>query len=1101
MSYFGSAGSTAGATNVSSQSCTLPASIVAGDVILVGFDWSNTNGATVNTPTGYTPTQNLVQGSLSVAEFAKVATGSEGGTTLTVTLTGTSTRCTLLAGVYRGNTGIPTGTALAIVAPNPTVASTTHTSETAVAPGGGEIVSFCYDKGSGASSSFSSSTYGATRLFEYGSSGTSTVSIGLFDSAGPVSSGAQGFGTITGTANVTAFISSVYAFTTAAQTLSPGGVASGEAVGSHTVSISGSSTQNITGLSGIGSAEAFGSDTVALAPSLLNVRQLNFSTSLEFTLRTINCSSVGVNISTHADMSVVAASLSGITPDAQGRINGIVTGLTANTQYYWQAFNGSTPFGAIGLTNTLPGSGSLATWTHAFWSCITQAATDAVGCDALRTLRPTLTSCLGDYDYADPSVATDVGQAAVWDTQQNSVPGLYAMERDCPHRYIRSDHDGAEGDNFDSTNPVAQNSINGLELAWPHSHFADSRSPQTALYHSVVIGRRRIIYIDIRTIDRSPGNNTDNGSKTMLGATQEAWLRNELIQPEPWKTLVMDTQWMGAADTSPPVKADWWPAYQTYQATVMGMTGWSTVREIVHGDCHCIGYATPTKNASWGGISVTCASQMAQTGGGRDLSTFSFDFNNSGTRGSCFVVFTYTDDGTTMQRTSTGYDATNVATYTFDTVTLEPVAPSGIASGEAIGSHTLTYKYTVTPSGLVTAEAFGSDTITKGPVNTSPTGVASSEAFGSATVQPGAVTAAPGGVATAEAFGSDTLSGVDHVTPTGLTSLETFGSDTVSPGAVSAAPSGIASAEALGSDVVGQGAVSVSPPAVTTAETFGSDILTTGAVTTAPSGVGTSEAFGSDTVSGLDHVSPTGLTSAEAFGSDTVAPGPVGTAPTGIASGEALGSDVVSAGGAVLSPSGVASAEAEGNPLVQPGVVTLLPSGILTAESLGSAVLTPGSVIVAPVALTSSEAFGSDSVSIGAVTVSPSGLTTAEAFGVQALHTGGVFILPAGFASLEAFGLPTAAGVVYVSPSGIGSVYAVGVPVVASSMHVSTTGLFFWDGTQVTALDLRGPWDETSVQAVTILGYWDGTQVLEIENYLTDDGYGFGLYGAGLYGG
>ena len=37
--------------------------------------------------------------------------------------------------------------------------------------------------------------------------------------------------------------------------------------------------------------------------------------------------------------------------------------------------------------------------------------------------------------------------------------------------------------------------------------------------------------LDIRNTDRSPVANTDNSSKTMLGATQLAWLQAQLSSP------------------------------------------------------------------------------------------------------------------------------------------------------------------------------------------------------------------------------------------------------------------------------------------------------------------------------------------------------------------------------------------------------------------------------------------------------------------------------------------------------------------------------------------------------------------------------------------
>ena len=47
----------------------------------------------------------------------------------------------------------------------------------------------------------------------------------------------------------------------------------------------------------------------------------------------------------------------------------------------------------------------------------------------------------------------------------------------------------------------------------------------------------------------------------MLGATQLAWLQAQLVQPEPLKIIVTDTQWLGSTVPTlgqDPEHGKWW---------------------------------------------------------------------------------------------------------------------------------------------------------------------------------------------------------------------------------------------------------------------------------------------------------------------------------------------------------------------------------------------------------------------------------------------------------------------------------------------------------------------------------------------------------------
>jgi hypothetical protein len=130
-----------------------------------------------------------------------------------------------------------------------------------------------------------------------------------------------------------------------------------------------------------------------------------------------------------------------------------------------------------------------------------------------------------------------------WEDQIRFAPGLLELTRDVPMWYCRSDHE-AGPDNGDSNNAYTAASI-GLPAPRALRHAGRRAVDAAGLYQTWVVGRVRFILIDVRNIDRSPGANTDNSSKTMLGATQKAWLKTQLLQPEPVKVIVSDVAWMG----------------------------------------------------------------------------------------------------------------------------------------------------------------------------------------------------------------------------------------------------------------------------------------------------------------------------------------------------------------------------------------------------------------------------------------------------------------------------------------------------------------------------------------------------------------------------
>lgn len=396
-----------------------------------------------------------------------------------------------------------------------------------------------------------------------------------------------------------------------------------------------------------------------------------------------NATSVRLKVATDAALTQNVTWVSAQTPDSLSYVRHAATGLSAGTQYYYQLADtpsggSETLIGSVGMAKTLKAAGSPQNFRVALVSCITQAAADPAAINDWTAWNADLNIFTGDLDYSGTTSTDLPTQVGVYEKQITNSAGLNALVANAWGYYCRSDHE-AGPDNGDSDNAYTATNIAAYQQVFPYGALGDSESPPHGLYQTWVVGRVRFIMVDIRNIDRSPGSNTDDSSKTMLGATQLAWFKAQLIQPEPLKVIVSDVAWMGAASiTNGPDK--WW-SYSTERQEIIDYIAANTaqVQDVMlwHGDTHAVAVATPAKN-TWGGFPVYCAAPMHNIGGGRDLSAFSAYYDNAG--GACrqYGRITLTDDGTTITSAFSGWDATNQVEQVSQTDTFyAPSSPTG----------------------------------------------------------------------------------------------------------------------------------------------------------------------------------------------------------------------------------------------------------------------------------------------------------------------------------------------------------------------------------------------------------------------------------------
>ena len=275
--------------------------------------------------------------------------------------------------------------------------------------------------------------------------------------------------------------------------------------------------------------------------------------------------------------------------------------------------------------------------------------------------QPDLSIFTGDFTYEDPTF-TDMPDQLGCLEFYTWFYGNEPLVRQAWGYYCRSNHDTSSATTYydDTDNTFTAENLLASQEFFPHGTLGDTvNNPVHSLCESWVTGRVRFIKLDIRNIDRSPGMNTDNSSKTMLGAVQLAWLYGQLTEPEPLKIIITDTQWLGT--TAPSLGADpelgkWW-SYQTERAAIITqmIASWSRMRNVllIHGDFHGVAVATAQQSAAnaGGGFPVYCAAPVRQTGlATHNPGTFTAYYNNAG--GNCcqYGRVTVTDSGRHDQR-------------------------------------------------------------------------------------------------------------------------------------------------------------------------------------------------------------------------------------------------------------------------------------------------------------------------------------------------------------------------------------------------------------------------------------------------------------------
>lgn len=346
-------------------------------------------------------------------------------------------------------------------------------------------------------------------------------------------------------------------------------------------------------------------------------------------------------------------------PDSDGFVSMTISGLPARSRDYYAVeltnSGGVVTTSLLGSPKRVPAANTEGSFTVAMGSCWNPAITGTPAFTRMLAQDPTMFFHLGDWNYTNSESTSQASHRADMEAQIVADSGLRSLIASVPTTYVKSDHDGDASEQ--GPGPwTAPNRAATLQM-FPYP----DRPNSDGLYHSVVVGRARFIFIDTRYL----GDHTT----TRLGSAQLAWLKNEFEQPEPLKFFVMDSAWITDEEAGNPATEDDWATYSDERDEIAAHWVEHGVGTLIgiHGDQHAISADDGTNNP-WGGFPTVCAAPFRNTSSIKTTSNSKWSEGiyptTEGVNVAQYGVVTVTDTGDELTVEFEGYD-------TSDTVRVE----------------------------------------------------------------------------------------------------------------------------------------------------------------------------------------------------------------------------------------------------------------------------------------------------------------------------------------------------------------------------------------------------------------------------------------------
>ena len=326
-----------------------------------------------------------------------------------------------------------------------------------------------------------------------------------------------------------------------------------------------------------------------------------------------------------------------------------VSGLDPDTAYYYAIeVDGRLDEGRRGSFRTFPEGAS--SFTFAVASCARTGSNGAVF-DAIRSHNPLFYMMTGDFHYQNID-RNDIDAMLDAYGEQLTQPAQQALYGTTPVTYTWDDHDYG-GDGSDSASPARPGITQAYRYAVPHY---DLPSLEGAIYQAFSAGRVRFIVLDTRS-ERSPVSMPDGPDKTMLGAEQKAWLKEQLLAAAdqyPLIVIVSSVPWIDK-DTA---GADTWAGYATERRELADFIAGNGIDGLLmlNGDAHMVAIDDGTNSdySTNGGAAfpVLHAAPLDKRGSEKGGPFSEGAYQGSGQ----FGLVTVEDSGTTISVTLSGRD-------------------------------------------------------------------------------------------------------------------------------------------------------------------------------------------------------------------------------------------------------------------------------------------------------------------------------------------------------------------------------------------------------------------------------------------------------------
>lgn len=324
--------------------------------------------------------------------------------------------------------------------------------------------------------------------------------------------------------------------------------------------------------------------------------------------------------------------------DAQGVAKVSIAGLAPNTRYLWEVEdNGVIDTSVTGQFLTHPPAGSQASFTIGvggdagldsdFPGSGSELVPDRLSNHPVfDTIRQKALAedwlffgHLGDLHYYNLGQTPTFPDSTLANYRAGyddvlAQPRQARLYREIAWQHVWDDHEFGPNDS-DGTHVDKANAAQVYREREPHYPLGES----DAIYHSFTVGRVLFIASDVRYY-RSPNDDPDDASKTMLGADQKAWME-DLLSSSTAEALVwlMPSQWLGTSSDS-------WDSFQTERdelASMLADHGWLGRMVMVYADRHAIGIDSGGSN-QWGSFPIMQAAAL-DSRPGDNLSTERFD--------------------------------------------------------------------------------------------------------------------------------------------------------------------------------------------------------------------------------------------------------------------------------------------------------------------------------------------------------------------------------------------------------------------------------------------------------------------------------------------